>query len=191
MKWFKAKGVRKPVILSLLAVVLLVGGVGIGFALKTQPVAPVKATVQAQPPTRAELLKLVNEQRAKVGVAPLVEDKRLDWSAQAKADDEVIYNYFGHFRDGKFVGQQFIDETGITCTLDDENITAAESSGLAVSYWANSKSHYEAMINPKYTLTGFGIEYAKYIPKANEGAEVEEPTGMANSYVITEHFCQP
>jgi len=163
----------KPAILSLLAVILLVGGIGIGFALKSQPTASVKAVAQAQPPTRAELLKLVNEQRAKAGVAPLKEDKRLDWSAQAKADDEVIYNYFGHFRDGKFIGQQFIDDTGITCTLDDENLQrenyGPNTAKADVASWMTSTPHRKAILDPNYTLTGFGID-------KNE---------------IVEHFCQP
>ena len=39
------------------------------------------------PPDAQEMLELVNQERAKVGVAPLKLDKRLNASAQEKADD--------------------------------------------------------------------------------------------------------
>src|SRR5262249_44174159 len=46
------------------------------------------------PATREELLRLVNDERAKVGVAPLAVDERLNGSAQRKTDDMAKFNYF-------------------------------------------------------------------------------------------------
>ena len=60
------------------------------------PVATVQPVQKPQPPTVDELLRLVNEERAKVSVAPLVIDARLNQSAQKKADDMVKNNYFAH-----------------------------------------------------------------------------------------------
>lgn len=140
----------------------------------TQTSQQVRVQVAQTPPTRAELLKLVNAERKKAGVAPLKEDKRLDWSAQQKADDMQKYNYFGHFRNGVFIGQQLIDQTGISCRLDSENLQDETNlkpitpRGI-VEVWKTSKSHYEAMISSKYTLTGFGITDNQTV----------------------EHFCQP
>jgi len=123
-------------------------------------------------PTTAQLLSLVNAERAKHGVAPLKEDARLDASAQMKANDEVAYNYFGHVspHDGK-QGYLYINDVGINCTSDSENIRengTINTSAAAVEAWINSPPHHAAMIASKYTLTGFGI----------------------NGNQIVEHFCQ-
>lgn len=174
----------KKVIITLSALtVLFIGTVIItGFAMQrhteaiTAPktVIPVASTPQS--PTKSELLKLVNEERVKNGVAPLVEDARLDQSAQRKADDEVKYNYFGHIspNDGLH-GYTYINDVGISCKTDSENLS--EDTGdrrnaiSAINGWISSKLHHEAMIDPKYNLTGFGIS-------------------GTNKLEIVEHFCQ-
>lgn len=145
----------------------LIVGLSAGYAISTQS----QSKKPQNGPTIAQLLTLVNAERAKNGVAPLKEDPRLDASAQMKANDEVAYNYFGHERNGVFVGQQFINGTGISCTLDDENLTEninQNTAQSAVTAWINSAPHHKAMIDPAYTLTGFGID----------GDE------------LVEHFCQ-
>lgn len=120
------------------------------------------------PLTSENLLKLVNEERAKAGVAPLQIDSRLSQSAQRKADDEVKYGYFGHVspNDGKH-GYEYITDTGIYCKTDSENlvnnIDPATSKPMdnnatgAVEAWIASKPHHAAMLDQRYTLTGFGI----------------------------------
>lgn len=164
---------KRKLLLTLVVVFSLgVGGV-IGYNLK-QPVAATPAVQkQVKPPTVAELLKLVNAERAKHGVKPLKLDPRLNASAQMKANDEVAYGYFGHMRDGKFIGQQLIDSTGINCPADSENLSWTDdhssiTAKQAMGAWMASRPHREAMLNPKYTLTGFGI---------------------VNDAVV-EHFCQ-
>lgn len=119
------------------------------------------AKVKPNPPTRLQLLTLVNDERAKHGVAPLIEDTRLDISAQRKADDEVKYDYFGHVspHDGLH-GYIYINDVGIYCSDDGENLTEnvnVNDAKTAVDAWISSPPHHKAMINPLYTLTGFGI----------------------------------
>jgi uncharacterized protein YkwD len=89
-----------------------------------------------------------------------------------KADDEVKYGYFGHIspHDGR-QGYEYINSVGIACTSDSENLT--ENSNVndaksAVNAWIASPPHHKAMIDPKYSLTGFGI----------------------SGIQIVEHFCQ-
>jgi uncharacterized protein YkwD len=163
---------KKLLIFAVLAVTLYIGAV-VGYNLKTPVQATPVAQTTANPPTVAELLQLVNAERAKYGVKPLALDPRLNASAQMKANDEVKYNYFGHIspHDGKH-GYEYINTTGIYCKTDSENLTENQqyvnTSVVAVGSWIQSKPHHEAMINPKYTLTGFGI----------------------NGTQIVEHFCQ-
>jgi len=171
----------KAIILSALSL-LIIGSVStVVLTLNNHDeVAITPQTVIApQPPTIPELLKLVNEERSRVGVAPLIEDTRLDQSAQRKADDEVKYNYFGHIspNDGKH-GYEYINDVGIYCKTDAENLIENIDSNTGITYentskgtidgWIKSPPHYAAMINKDYSLTGFGISGTQ----------------------IVEHFCQ-
>jgi uncharacterized protein YkwD len=120
------------------------------------------------PPTRVELLKLVNAERAKVGVAPLTEDARLDQSAQMKADDMLKNHYYSHI--SPVTGRQgylYIEDTmgQYTCSYISENIDEIDTddptkitAALHVYSWMHSTLHREAMLNSRYTLTGFGID---------------------------------
>lgn len=154
----------------------LIAGIAVGYGISASS-APKTAQTASNPPTIAQLLALVNAERAKNGVAPLKEDARLDASAQMKANDEVAYNYFGHISppaspNAGRQGYLYINDTGITCVTDSENLTennpGSDTSEQAVYSWIQSPPHHKAMIDPRYTLTGFGI----------------------NGNEIVEHFCQ-
>lgn len=139
-----------------------------------ETVATEPKVVTPQPPTVSELLRLVNAERLKTNASPLVIDERLNQSAQFKADDMFTNNYFGHAdpTTGKRNGLEKVWElTAHACTYASENLTQntqANDSRSAVKAWVSSPAHYQAMIDPEYTLTGFGI---------------------SDSY-ITEHFCK-
>lgn len=132
------------------------------------------------PLTVDNLLTLVNEERAKVGVAPLILDPLLNESAQWKANDMKAFNYLGHKKPGENVdnGVDYLhrldNENGDRCSYVSENLAwmtrnAPLSSTGAIEEWVHSESHYKAMIDPSYTLTGFGV---------------------TNSIAV-QHFCRP
>lgn len=130
----------------------------------------------AKSSTAEELLTLVNDERAKNGVAPLVIDPMLTESAQWKADDMKKYGYFGHVKPGETEanGLAYLDKLNNAqgrCQRIGENLTNnihTNDSLSAVAAWIRSEPHHLAMIDPKYSLTGFGISGTK----------------------IVEHFCQ-
>lgn len=158
-------------ILAALVIGLLAGSVLRGDSVAKTPQIVYKT---ASEPTRAQLLALVNVERAKKHVAPLKESPILDVSAQWKAEDEVKYDYFGHVRPGTHGndGLDYLDSLDPPCSYVSENLTEniyTNTASVAVNAWVNSPPHYKAMVNPNYTLTGFGID----------GTE------------IVEHFCQP
>lgn len=168
---------RKTLIVATACLIAVVG-VGSVYARSqpkasyTAPKKPVSTSVAVKPVTSADLLALVNAERAKNGVAPLTEDSRLDTSAQEKAVDEATYNYFGHVspHTGKN-SHDWIFGTGISCADSSENLTEniyTNDAKSAVEAWIASPPHHQAMISPLYTLTGFGIS-------GNQ---------------IVEHFCQ-
>lgn len=126
------------------------------------------------------LLKLVNEERAKNGAEPLKLDATLNQSAQWKADDMAEFKYFSHKKPGEKLmnGLEYLDarDDG-RCTYISENLHEENdyyvSATSSVNGWISSKPHHEAMIDPEYTLTGFGYATADGKTK------------------VVEHFCKP
>lgn len=111
------------------------------------------------PPDPQEMLELVNEERAKVGVAPLTVNENVQKSAQLKADDMARRGYYDHVDpEGKHGYELVFDTTGAYCYYVSENIAAGHftSKGM-IDGWVGSESHYRAMVDPKYTETGFGV----------------------------------
>jgi uncharacterized protein YkwD len=128
-------------------------------------------------PTKPEIFRLVNAERAKVGAPDLKEDPKLNASAQMKADDMVKYGYFDHISPSTspYAGQQgytLIDSVGANCVYRSENIHQGtivfNRSEDVVWRWMNSKAHKDALLDKRYTLTGIGI---------------------SGNYVV-QHFCQ-
>jgi uncharacterized protein YkwD len=138
-----------------------------------------KTKYEVGPPDAQELLELVNAERTRVGVAPLVVDERLNQSAQMKAEDMLMYNYFGHTNHDGTQGYTLAFKTlGDACTYVSENIVQGAgdyngSSQWMYDLWKRSPPHYGAMIDPRYIYTGFGI------------------AGTYDGYKVVEHFCIP
>jgi uncharacterized protein YkwD len=155
----------------LISAVLLLGG----FATVWMTTPPAKdysqivtpAPAPVTPPTVDELFKLVNEERAKQGVAALVLDERLNKSAQQKADDMFNRNYFDHSdpegRRGATIAYEFAPDI---CGTSSENLTWGKyknTSFEAIRSWKASKPHYDAMVNAKYVYTGLGVSGDKIV----------------------------
>lgn len=170
-------------ILGLIAIIVGLTLTGVSAYMVARPVepkaTPVKVVVQEDkyavgPPEIMEMLELVNNERAKVGVAPLVIDPKLNESAQMKADDMFTYKYFGHENHDGTRGGSYIRTVGAACSVGSENITdnvteEDNNSMQSVYNWVHSSPHYKAMIDSKYISTGFGVSGTK----------------------IVEHFCVP
>lgn len=177
----RIKSMVRPTMFILIGLLIGLFLSGLIYGLVANKNSRLAAQTVQTPPTRDELLKLVNAERAKVGVAPLTESPLLDQSAQWKADDEVTNGYFGHVKPGTTGndGLDYLNSLHPQCTVIDENLidnvdsaTGAvldNTSAGSVSGWVKSPVHYKAMINSQYTTTGFGI----------------------NGTEVVEHFCQP
>lgn len=144
------------------------------ISLQNQQPDATPAIQAQQPVNKHDLLKLVNEERAKVGVPALVIDERLNQSAQRKADDMEKNDYFDHVSpiDGRY-GASYANDTGIPCQRVSENIRyngyGKNTAKDAVLGWYGSELHRVAMLNQKYESTGFGIAGSR----------------------IVQHFCEP
>lgn len=137
------------------------------------PQNEVVQTAPPPPPTADKILELVNIERAKVGVAPLTSDPRLVASAQAKANDMLTNDYYGHSNPKTGVhGYEYIPH-GI-CRFKSENLDGANSSEEAVNELLASPPHKMAMLSSRYQLIGIAV--VQIAPK--------------NTHYVVQHFCQ-
>jgi uncharacterized protein YkwD len=112
---------------------------------------------------RAEMLAGVNRLRAKAGLAPLVEDSRLDAAAQEHAEDMLARDYYGHKSpEGKEVGDRLRAE-GYVWQLAAENIAAGHMSVESVlDAWMDSSGHRANLLRKNVTDFGFGLAIGPY-----------------------------
>lgn len=137
------------------------------------------SSAEIVPATRDEVFKLVNDERIKVGVAPLKVDERLNQSAQQKADDMRMNNYYDHESQLDHIkGTDLIfAKTGKTCGYASENLNKGggvfSTSSEIVKGWMNSDAHRTALLDSKYTLSGVGVS------SSSDGETI-----------VVQHFCQ-
>lgn len=173
---------KKAIVITI--ILALIAGVGGSIWLKTrldaQTVAGVaqeqkqeqpKSKYDVGPPDAQEMLELVNQERAKVGVAPLKLDERLNASAQEKADDMQNRDYYGHVSPEGIRGTLFVfKHMPSKCRYAGENLAKVSttdnkfgSSRFTIDNWMHStKGHREAILDSKYSLVGFGISRQGY-----------------------------
>lgn len=119
----------------------------------TPPAAPVGDTTMA-----AEVLKLVNQERAKVGAPALKLHQGLTDAAVIKSKDMADNNYFSH--QSPTYGSPFdlLRSRGISYTAAGENIAAGQSSAASVmNSWMNSPGHKANILSTNFTHIGIGI----------------------------------
>lgn len=157
------------------AILTLVAGAAGGVWLKTQldsQTAAKAAQEQPQstpepskydvgPPDPQEILELVNAERAKVGVVPLVVDPRLVASAQEKADDMQNRDYHAHVSPDGVRGVNIAHRyTQSTCANAGENLGWSTDKNFvgtsrdAFDWWMGSESHRKAIQDARYVTTG-------------------------------------
>ena len=105
---------------------------------------------------QTEILKLVNQERAKAGVSTLNLNTTMNKMADVRAKE--LITLFSHTRpDGRDCFTVFQD-FGITCFYAGENIaaTGADNAEDVMELWINSPGHYANMINSYFTELGVG-----------------------------------
>ncbi len=114
----------------------------------------------ASAPSREEIiLDIVNEERAKLGVAPLVLNATMNKAAALRAQE--ITTLFSHTRPDGTDCFTVYSEFNISYRTAGENIAAGNSTAAATAQqWINSQGHYENMIDPNYTEMGVGYAYS-------------------------------
>ena len=107
-----------------------------------------------------QVILLTNAERAKYGLAPLVEDPQLNQSAQGHSNDMANNDFFSHTgSDGSTVGDR-ITTSGYPHRPAGENVAAGYDTPEAVfQSWMNSPGHRANILDPSVTDIGIGYAY--------------------------------
>lgn len=144
-----------------------------------QPETPIELEQPAQPETPAEqeqpaastasayereVIRLVNAERAKYGLAALTEDAALTRTARMKSQDMHDRGYFDHNSPTYGTPFQLMKSQGITYRTAGENIAMGYRTPEAVvNAWMNSSGHRANILNASYTKIGVGyVESGNY-----------------------------
>lgn len=105
----------------------------------------------------AEVVRLVNEERSKHGLAPLIQDWQLSRVARYKSQDMRDLGYFSHTSPTYGSPFDMMRSFGISYRTAGENIAKGyQSPEAVVRGWMNSPGHRANILNSSYTHIGVG-----------------------------------
>jgi uncharacterized protein YkwD len=108
---------------------------------------------------RAEVLTLVNDERAAVGLDALVRNQTLEEEADEYACEMIHYNFFAHVN--PVTGTTLADRTeaiGYDYVLVGENLAAGlDTPQQVVQAWMDSPGHRANILEPQFTELGVGV----------------------------------
>lgn len=109
---------------------------------------------------RAQVIDLTNQERARVGCDPLVEDGRLTLAAQRYSDEMAQTGNFSHIgADGStFVGR--LRAVGYRFRIAGENLGYGQLTAQEVVHdWMLSPGHRRNLLNCGYRAIGVGVSF--------------------------------
>jgi len=123
-----------------------------------QPPKTAGGSIQPVQPNAFEqgVLDLLNQQRAKSGLAPVKLDPHVSAVARVKAEDMIKNNYYGHGSSYGYSGSM-LQYFGIYVKLSRENICQAATAQSAHNTWMGSSSHKDNMLKAWWTDVGIGV----------------------------------
>ncbi|MFH8803762.1 CAP domain-containing protein [Streptomyces sp. NPDC017936] len=121
--------------------------------------APVTVSVEAQ--AAAEVLKLVNEERAKVGCSALSANSALADLAQEFSEDMAARGFFDHTDPDGATPWDRATKAGVS-GLGGENIARGQMDAASVmEAWMNSPGHRANILNCDFTTLGVGVHFGQ------------------------------
>ena len=105
----------------------------------------------------SELLTLINNERKKNNLTPLIIDENLQNVARLKAKDLVENNYFSHTSPTYGSPFEMLKNHNITYKIASENIAGNPSLSGALDSWISSESHKNNILNNDYNYTGIAV----------------------------------
>jgi hypothetical protein len=124
-----------------------------------------------------QIMELTNKIRNEHDRLALADAKKLDLSAQHKADDMAANEYFSHSFNNRNVSY-WINNSGYKYEFAGENLAVGfATADEVVSAWVNSPSHYANLVDPDFKDVGVGLTSGYY-----EGEPV---------VFVAQHFASP
>ena len=110
-----------------------------------------------------EVVRLVNEERKRMGLSELKYNWQLSRVARYKSEDMRDKGYFSHTSPTYGSPYQMMKSFGITYRTAGENIAKGQTSPDAVvKAWMNSSGHRANILNPSFTEIGVGFASGNY-----------------------------
>ncbi|MEV6247050.1 CAP domain-containing protein [Streptomyces sp. NPDC051742] len=108
----------------------------------------------------AEVLRLVNVERAQVGCSPVTADAELAALAGAFSSDMAARGFFDHTDPDGATPWERAEQAGVS-GLGGENIARGQADAAAVmTSWMNSDGHRANILNCDFTTLGVGVHFA-------------------------------
>ncbi len=118
----------------------------------------------AQAVTSAEqtLVNLLNEDRARYGLKPLILDEELSRIARIKSQDMVDNNYFAHLSPSYGNVRSMLTSFGVSYLSAGENIARSRSVYHSNAAFLSSEGHRRNMLSSTFTHVGIGVVTNRY-----------------------------
>jgi uncharacterized protein YkwD len=124
---------------------------------KSEPEVYATDHYNIRPDLEQQMLQLVNAERKKKGLKPLVADEQLRNVARAHSSDMLKRGYFSHMTpEGKDPFYR-MKKAGVTYKKAGENLAYASTLAKAHRGLMNSPSHRAAILNKSFGRVGIGI----------------------------------
>lgn len=154
---FKAR-LLHSVSLFFYIVLLLTLQTTFGWAKRLQP----NVLGYATDITVEKILSLVNREREKVRLSPLILSPVLSTAATAKAQDMFAKNYWAHVSPTGMTPWDFITGTGYTYVYAGENLAKSfDTAEDVIEAWMTSSTHRANILKPEYADIGLSIMNGK------------------------------
>ncbi|MGC7093417.1 CAP domain-containing protein [Amycolatopsis lurida] len=105
----------------------------------------------------AQVVALVNQERAKAGCGDVGVDDRLVKSAQAHSDDMSARNYFSHTTPEGVTFDQRIKKAGYPQPGAENIAKGSTTAEQTMKMWMNSEGHRRNILNCELTKLGVGV----------------------------------
>ena len=103
------------------------------------------------------LFALINQERVKAGLPPLLYDERLALAARKHTELMVHENSLSHQLDGEEPLQLRVSDEHVRCDHDGENIALDSNLEVAHTMLMQSPHHRENILGPQFNAVGIGI----------------------------------
>jgi uncharacterized protein YkwD/uncharacterized membrane protein required for colicin V production len=123
----------------------------------TLDVAPKSSDLRVDAEAEAQMLKLVNAERAKVGAPALVVDPKIVPVARAYSRDMFERRYFSHYSPEGEDAADRMQKGGVTFSAAGENLAYAPDMKAAHDGLLESPGHKRNILDPQFHRIGIGI----------------------------------